>query len=645
MLRTSPTIDNPGTSQADLATVLESFPANIAYVDADLVYRFVNREYETVFACRREDIVGRKVADVLGVAAFAMVEPKVRRALAGEVFTHESEYHFPGRPPLWLDVHYLPRRTAAGEIAGLFVFAVDINRRRHAELDLQESEARYRLLYEQAPIGIEYYDREGRLLQLNRRAAEEFGTLASVAVGRTLRDLLGEDVATPFLQRQREVLLSGHVQEHVDEVELESGRKWFLSSYAPVPGPDGVALGVQIVSSDITALKMAEQRSREMEDRLRQSQKLQAMGSLAGGVAHDFNNILQTVLSFTCEMLDDAGIAPQHRDDLGVVRDACRRGGSLTAQLLAFSRQQCLSPQALDAHESITSVFKMVRRLIGENVELAFDFGAARSGILADEGQLAQILLNLVVNARDAMPNGGCLTVSTENRTIAESAVDGLKAGDYLVIGLRDAGCGMSADTMQHVFEPFFTTKNVGCGTGLGLATVHGIVKQHGGHIDVTSRLGSGSYFEVLLPLHDETGAAAAGSEPGVAVGGSETILLAEDDAAVRTLFERCLRRAGYRVLTAADGHAAVAVHRENVGAIDLAVLDVVMPGRSGRQVFKAMQALDPDLGVLFLSGYPLDREDGLQEWDTTLPLLRKPMTCDVLCREVRRQLDRIRVR
>jgi PAS domain S-box-containing protein len=641
MFRSSTGAVAAAAGSSDIGTILESFPANIAYVDADLVYRFVNSRYELLFGRTREDIVGRPVAEVLGASGFAIAGPRLQRALAGEIHTYESEFCFPGRETCWLAVQYIPDRGSDGIVRGLFVFAVDITRSHNAELHQEEAEARYRLLYEQAPIGICYYDQECRLLQMNERAASELGTIADSAIGHTLVELLGPEMAAPFLERQREVLVSGKATEHIDEIRIEDFHKWYFSTYAPVPGPDGRPQGLQIVSNDITALKQAEQANREAEARLRQSQKLQAMGSLAGGVAHDFNNILQTVLSFTCEMLDDEGIAPQHREDLGVVRDACRRGASLTAQLLAFSRQQYLSPQAIEAHESINAVFKMVRRLVGEDIELDLDLGAARDRLRADEGQLAQILLNLAVNARDAMPAGGRLTVTTTNRVYSEGGHPELPAGDYLVIGVRDTGCGIAPGIIERIFEPFFTTKEIGHGTGLGLATVFGIVKQHGGHVEVTSRPGEGALFEVILPLLAQREAAAGTDDRPAVSGGSETILLAEDDADVRGLLCRRLRRAGYEVLAAADGNEAVALQRAHPGAIDLAVLDVVMPGRGGCQAYEAMREKQPDLGVLFLSGYPLDRTGDQPEWDPALPLLRKPVSGDDLCREVRRCLDR----
>jgi PAS domain S-box-containing protein len=588
-------------------------------------------------------IIGRPVAEVLGTAAFAIAGPRLRKALDGEALNYESEFVFPGRPPCWLTVWYIPDPGGEGVVRGLFVFAVDVTQCHRVKQALEEIEVRRHVLFEHAPIGICYYDRDCRLQQMNHRAAAEFGTVADAALGQTLCELLGEEMAAPFLQRQREVLATGRAQEHIDEVVLDSDRKWYCSTYAPVPGPDGRPQGLQIASSDITALKQAEQARIDAEERLRHSLKLQAMGSLAGGVAHDFNNILQTVLSFTCEMLGDETIAPQHREDLVVVRDACRRGASLTAQLLAFSRQQHLSPQSLDAHESISSVFKMIRRLVGEDMELVFDLGAARSRLHADEGQLAQILLNLAVNARDAMPAGGRLTVATANRVLAEDEHPELPAGDYLVIGVRDTGGGIASEIIDRIFEPFFTTKEVGQGTGLGLATVFGIVKQHGGHVQVTSRSGAGALFEVLLPLHEEGEIAAASDSRQAAAGGPETILLAEDDADVRSLLCRLLRREGYHVLAATDGDEAVALQRSHPGRIDLAVLDVVMPARGGRQAYEEMRTHQPDLAVLFLSGYPLDRGGNLPEWDPALPLLRKPVSSEELCREIRRCLDRAR--
>ncbi|MBK8165118.1 MAG: PAS domain-containing protein [bacterium] len=640
MFRTPAGSTAEGTDHLDPAAVLESFPANIAYVGSDLVYRFVNSNYETTFGRPSRDIVGRHVAEVLGPQGYAVAEARLRRVLAGEAQNYESEFRFPGRPAIWLVVYYIPDRDADDHVRGFFVVSIDVTRRHRAEHDLLDAATRHRVLYEQAPICISYYDRECRLLEMNQRAADLLGTAADDACGRTLVEVLGDELGAEFLQRQREVLVDGRSREHVDEVELETGPRWFLSSFAPVPGADGAPCGLQIVSSDITELKRAEQAQREVEEKLRQTQKLQAIGLLAGGVAHDFNNILQTVLSFTGEMMDDPAVASHHREDVGVVRDACRRGASLTAQLLAFSRQQHLSPQALDAHDSITSVFKMIRRLIGEDIELVLDLGAARSRLRVDEGQLAQVLLNLAVNARDAMLGGGRLTVSTSERRLDAGAHPELPAGEYLVIGVRDTGCGIAPEVIDRVFEPFFTTKEVGHGSGLGLATVFGIVRQHGGLVEVASSAGAGSLFEVLLPLLADAPDADAAQPAAGRPGGSETILLAEDDADVRVLLCRGLRRAGYRVLEAADGDQAVALLEAHPGVVDLAVLDVVMPRRSGREAWAAMRERQPDLAVLFLSGYPLDHDGNQPGWDPALPLLRKPIAGDELCRQVRRCLN-----
>ena len=632
-----------GSTRVAFNPVLDSFPANIAYVDHEKVYRYVNTRYESLFSCRRADIVGRRVADVFGPEEYRVIADRLDMALAGEALSYDAQFHFPDREPCWLTVHYIPDLSPAGGVQGLYVVAVDVSRARLAERGLLESEARFRTLYETAPIGIAHYDRECRLLHINQKAAAELAVAPEQLVGRTLTEILGVESGTEFERRQRKVVADGLPQEHIDAVDLPGGAKWFLSSYSMVPGPDGRALGVQIVSRDITALKRAEQEKLEAENRLRLAQKLEAVGALAGGVAHDFNNILQTILSFSGEILADEGTSAQHREDLKVVRDACRRGAALTQQLLAFGRQQVLEPAPVDANKVVGAVVKLIRRLIGEHIALDVRLQAVRSQVVADEGQLSQILLNLAVNARDAMVDTGTLTIATGNRTVTVAGAGcrpELPPGDYLTITVRDDGCGMIPEVLDRVFEPFFTTKPFGKGTGLGLATVFGIVEQHGGCIHATSRPGDGSQFEICLPLRGKS--EGTRSEPAlpVARGRAETILLAEDDADILGLLERQLRRCGYRVLTARDGSEAMEAHRRNPGGIDLAVLDLAMPVCSGLQAFEAMRAADPGLQVLFMSGNPEYRGSAAKDWDPALPLLRKPFTGEDLCREIRRHLD-----
>lgn len=633
-----------GTAYSDIAGILESFPAYIAYLDTDLVYRFANSPYEQLFGRPRAEIIGKHVSAVLGESVYAIAGPRLRHALGGELYSYDAEFRFPGRPACWLAVHYIPDHHPDGSACGLFVFAVDISRRRRAEVDLQQAEAKFRTLYENAPVGISYYDPHGRLLQINRHGAADWCASSGDLIGRTLDELMGPEAAAPFVARLRAVAGSGQVEEHIDDFDLAAGPKCFLSSYAPMPGAGGSTTGVQIVSRDITALKRAEQENRENEMRLRQSQKMQAVGVMAGGVAHDFNNILQTVLSFTMEMLDDAGLSAAHREDLEVVREACGRGASLTSQLLAFSRQQFLSPKVLDGNDVVRSVFKMIQRLIGEDITLTLEPAAARSFVCADEGQFSQILLNLAVNARDAMPDGGRLTVATGNQVIGEDAPGpgDLLAGEYFVMSVTDTGCGMAPELIERIFEPFYTTKEVGRGTGLGLATVFGIVQQHGGHVEVASRPGQGSTFRVLLPLYRESVAAGDGDGAREIPGGDETILLAEDDPIVRRALERSLRRVGYHVLAASDGVQALAIHESHPGGIDLAVLDLVMPGCGGAQAFEVMSRRDPGLKGLFLSGYPSSDAGGPALAAVTGLLLRKPFSPEELQRAVRNVLDAV---
>jgi nitrogen-specific signal transduction histidine kinase/ActR/RegA family two-component response regulator len=387
----------------------------------------------------------------------------------------------------------------------------------------------------------------------------------------------------------------------------------------------------------------AERRLGESEELLLQSQKMEAVGRLAGGIAHDFNNLLTVITGYSGLALDQLGNGNALRRDIEQIADAANRAVTVTGQLLAFSRRQMLQPRAVDLNVVVRETDSLLRRLIGEDIELVTRLEPGLAPVFADPGQLEQVIVNLAVNARDAMPRGGTLTLATRTVQLppGADAPGDLAAEGYTALTVADTGHGMDDDTRGHVFEPFFTTKENGKGTGLGLATVYGIVKQTGGDITVDSEPGRGTTFTISLPV-DTSGSrpADARADGEVVRGGVETILLAEDEGVVRDLITQMLEQRGYTVLSAGDGIEALDVASEHSGAIDLLVTDVVMPRLSGRELAEHVTRDHPAMRVLYISGYTDDAvlRHGVLEAYT--PFLQKPFTAETLARAVRVAMD-----
>ena len=384
---------------------------------------------------------------------------------------------------------------------------------------------------------------------------------------------------------------------------------------------------------------------RESEEQLRQTQKMEAVGRLAGGVAHDFNNLLMVMRGYGELMFNRLDANDPLRRNAEEIQKAAERATALTQQLLAFSRKQVLQPKVLDLNAVVTDVEKMLRRLIGEDIKLAAVLDLALGWVKADPGQIEQIILNLAVNARDAMPQGGRLTLKTANVTLDQAYVRqhvGATPGPYVLLAVSDSGVGMDAETQSHIFEPFFTTKGVDKGTGLGLSTVYGIVKQSGGYIWVESAPGRGTTFEIYLPLVEE---AVAGEELHPALlaptpGGAETILVVEDEMSVRRLAAEFLGSSGYTVLEAQDGGAALQVCEEHRGPIHLLITDVVMPGMSGRELAVRLAGRRPEMKVIYMSGYTDDAMVPHGVLEEGIHFLQKPFSLDALARIVREGLE-----
>src|SRR6266436_5304656 len=444
-----------------------------------------------------------------------------------------------------------------------------------------------------------------------------------------------------WAQREEMVAFAGYplvVQERVLGVMAMFARH-SLSEFVPkalASVASALAVGIE--------RKRAEEALRSSEERLRQAQKMEAVGRLAGGVAHDFNNLLTVITSYSALLLEDLAADDPKRDDVDQIRKAAEGAAALTRQLLAFSRQQVLQPKALDLKATVAGTDKLLKRLIVEDIQLTTVLAPDLGVVKADPGQIEQIIINLAVNARDAMPTGGRLTIEAANVDMDEAYVRGhapASPGRYVMLAISDTGIGMDEQTKARIFEPFFTTKEVGKGTGLGLATVYGIVKQSGGFIWVYSEPGHGTSFKVYFPRVDEpaepTAASTAGTEPR---GGTETVLVVEDAASVRMVTRQVLERFGYAILEAPNGETALRLAAKHHGPIHLLLTDVIMPGLSGRQLAEQLAQLRPDMKVLYASGYADQAIIHHGILDSDIAYLQKPFTPETLARRVRQVLD-----
>jgi PAS domain S-box-containing protein len=529
--------------------------------------------------------------------------------------------------------------SLAIENARLYLRAEDARR---AALDAEqlrsESEARLHRTLDEIKEGYTIMDRELRYVYVNRAGAEQTHLTREQLLGHSPLELYPGFEGTEIHQALERALRTGERQRIDDEFTHADGEiGQFELNIQPVPN------GLVVLSIDQTERRRAELRRDSLEQQLRQAQKLEAIGKLAGGVAHDFNNLLSIILGYGEDILSELPEDSPFREDLGEIQTAAQRAAELTRQLLLFSRQQVLEPRVLDLNEVVGGMHRMLGRLLGEQLELSIVPAGDLGNVRADRGSLEQVLMNLAVNARDAMPNGGRLTIETANVTIDEAFVQqhlGSKPGNYVFLGVTDTGIGMDAETRRRIFEPFFSTKAPGKGTGLGLSTVLGIVQQAGGGIWVYSEPGHGTTFKVYLPRVDAAADSNSPLPPPANLGGTETVLLVEDEQAVREVARRILERHGYTVLAAQSASDALLLGESHPSAIHLLLTDVVMPRMSGAELAERLLARRPELKVLYMSGYT----DGSIATQGILAaataFVQKPFSSEAMARKVRSALD-----
>jgi PAS domain S-box-containing protein len=620
------------TSQSTLRALLDSSPDATLLLEPDGTVISCNSAVAHEFGRSIREIVGRPIFDLMPAEVAAARRAQVESACAlGRPVRHRDEAR--GRI---IDVIVVPILDGGGRAVRLSVFVRDVTDLENAQAALVRSELYFRSIIENSLDVIAVLDLDGVVRYASPSAKPTFGYKVEELVGRPIFELIHPEDRATVGSRLRKVVLEGATPE---KLEVRFGHRdgsWRTLSVLGnrLPSEAGVT-GMIVNARDITDRL-------QLEAQLHQAQKMEAVGRLAGGVAHDFNNLL-TVIQGYGELLEKSvAEKPEEREGVDEILKAAARASALTRQLLAFSRQQVLERRVLDLGAVVSDVEKMLKRLIGEDVEVVFVKAADLGRVKVDPGQIEQVVLNVAVNARDAMPGGGRLTIALADASLGASLAtspDVIPPGRYVVLSMTDTGCGMDAEILSHAFEPFFTTKETGKGTGLGLATVYGIVRQSGGYVAVASAPGEGTTLRIFMPRCDDEPTASGLRSAVVSRRGTETILVVEDEPSVRALVQTILARQGYRVLVAENAEAALGVASREANPIHLLLTDLVMPGMSGRELASRMAVLRPDIRIVLTSGYAAESLDGFPDLDT-IAFLAKPFTERTLTAKIREVLD-----
>ena len=617
------------------ALLLASVRDSVIVTDFAGVVTYWNDGATRLFGWTAEEMIGRKYAERFPENMRAKIAAQLKERVSGSDWNREFQDHRKDGSRVWVHERVVRIRDAQGHPVGLLGVAYDITSRRQAEEALRLRDRAMQAI-SQGILITDPNQPDNPIIYASPSLEHLTGYSPAELLGRNCRFLQGKDTDPAAVASLRTAVREGHACE----VEILNYRKdgtpfWNALSMAPVY--DGARLTHFVgVQTDVTE-------RRRLEAQYRQGQKMEAFGQLAGGVAHDFNNLLTIINGFAQLLILELPQSDPRMDALTAIREAGQRAAGLTAQLLAFSRKTIVEPKILDVNEVVEDLSKMLRRLLGEDIHFVTVLDPQLHRVKVDRSQLDQVIMNLSINARDAMPTGGRLTLETMN--VELSAKDCGPSGDhrpgqYVRLRVSDTGCGMTASVKAKIFEPFFTTKEVGKGSGLGLATVYGIVKNYRGHVEVWSEVDRGTTVSIFLPVVPETRATVSASSPLLPHRGNETVLLVEDEAVLRRLMRISLETYGYKVLEAKDSLDAIRIAGSHLGRIHLLVTDVVMPGIAGREVARQVQTHIPQIRVLYVSGYTDDtivRHGVIQAADA---FLQKPFTLDSLAQKVRLLLD-----
>ncbi|MCF8043054.1 MAG: PAS domain S-box protein [Desulfarculaceae bacterium] len=639
-------------SEEKLRGIFDTVNSGIILVDPEGVITFANRRMAEMFGYEPDEIIGSNYLELTDGSHSQQARRKMLDLMQGvtDGVSHERRYRRKNGTSFWGHLSGKRLHHQDGSFWALVGVIHDISETKEAAERLRESERLFRKVFDVLPIGLWIADQHGQLLRGNPAGIAIWGGSPLVApqeygVFKARRLPSGQEIAPDDWALAHTVNEGVTVQDEILEIDAFDGVTRTIVNYtAPVLDDDGRVQGAIVVNRDISEQRRAENEKQLMAEQLRQAQKMEAIGNLAGGIAHDFNNILSVIIGYTELTKEDLDEGSPHRANLESVLQSSLKARDLISQLLAFGRRQVRELKSFTFNHVVEANQSLVRRVIGEDVELHIDLAQDVSPVSADQNQIEQVLLNLVANARDAMPQGGHLSIQTGNVELDQTAdlVDPqVDAGSYAMLAVSDTGEGMDQKTRKQIFEPFFTTKEVDKGTGLGLAMVYGIVRQHGGNIAVESQPGQGTTIKVFLP--QSAGQAQSPQEQtplAPAVGGRETLLLVEDETMVRDMARHALERLGYNVLEAAGGPEALELVRSHSGAIDLLVSDVIMPKMNGRELYQALRQLLPELKVLFISGYDANivSRQGILEHGTNF--LQKPFSMAALAHKVRQCLD-----
>jgi two-component system, cell cycle sensor histidine kinase and response regulator CckA len=604
-------------------------------VDEDALITYTNARASEILGYGREELVGRGIS-FLYPSDEQEFDREVAQTLQREPGHYKAQVRRGDGRAVWIDVHTTPFRSGSSDATGAVAAFADITEHHKASAALARAEAHYRRLVQTAPQAIYTVDLEGRITEINAAGEELLGRATEELLGQPFHEILAEEDIEKA-QEQFAMLLMGRIDVSDTEFQLRRGSgevRWARVSSVPIR-EDGVIVGIHGIAHDTTE-------QRRTEDQFRQAQKMEAVGRLAGGVAHDFNNLLTAISGYATLLSRELEPGSEPAEFLTEIQRAASRSSDLTRQLLAFSRRQVLSPRVMDLNEVIRAMEKMLRRLIGEHIALHIDVGTEPALVRADPGQMEQVLMNLSVNSRDAMQDGGEIRIHIEHVSIGNGDPlpdEEMPRGQYVCVSVMDTGFGISAEIREHIFEPFFTTKEQG--TGLGLSTVYGIVKQSGGFIVVDAPPDRGTTFHIYLPAVDPAdGAQSEGDRLEESSGGSEILLLVEDEPSVRNLAHRILRDGGYRILRASNGAEALQLAEAYWGRIDLLVTDVVMPQMSGGTLYQMLREVRPDVRVLFVTGYADETVLRGGVVHSRSHLLKKPFSPEELLSKVREVLD-----
>jgi PAS domain S-box-containing protein len=626
--------------------LLELSPEAIAIHDHDRILYINPAGIDLIGAERPDEIIGRSLLDFVPEPYHALIRASREDPQRGARFARLSEQKLIRLDGQVIDTEVvaIPIRFRRG--SAVQVIMRDVTARKRAEAGLRASQERFRLLTEGVrDYAIIMLDPAGHIVSWNSGAERLTGFRADEATRVHYSMLFAEeDVGdggrSAILQH---AAADGRHEEEGWRLRKDGSRFWASVAVTALYDPDRNVVGFAKIVRDLTERREAEAALRKSEDHLRQAQKMEGIGRLAGGIAHDFNNLLTAIQGHAQFLLEDLAPGSGPFADAEEIKRAADRAAALTRQLLAFSRKQVLQPQLLDLNLVIRDMQKLLRRVIREDIEVITTLEPEVRAVLADAGQMEQVVMNLAVNARDAMPVGGTLTIQTSNLDVQRTTGSAglvVAPGEYVQITVSDTGVGMDRETQAKIFEPFFTTKPEGHGTGLGLATVYGIVKQCGGTISVYSEPGRGTAFRILVPRGREDGVTTTPPPPAEMARGWEAVLLVEDDAALRTIASKTLQDRGYSVLEADCGAEALRLAGEYDGPIDIVLTDIILPEMSGRRLAESLRTLHPGARLLFMSGFTAHEvvRQGLIE--SGAPFIEKPFAPEKLASRVREVLD-----